>query len=142
MTRIYVDVVCDLFHYGHIRLFERARALGTELVVGVCGDDLAGSYKRRPVLTLPERAEMVRSCRFADEVIENPPCPVTIGFLDEHQIDFVVHGDDFDPETLDYWYGAAIRAGRFKTIPYTEGISTSDIIGRIANRLADNELTY
>jgi len=42
-----------------------------------------------------------------------------------------VHGDD--PCIVDgkHVYEAAIKAGRFKTIPRTEGISTTDIVGRL-----------
>lgn len=137
---VYVDIVGDLFHHGHARFLERARSLGTKLIVGVCGDDLTESYKRRPVLTLDERVEMVRACRWADEVIADVPCPVPEWFILEHGIDIVAHGDDFDPTTIDHWYGAPIRMGRFRTIPYTPGISTSDIIRRIVDRTAAGDL--
>ena len=32
---VYVDGVCDLFHAGHVRFFEKARAFGDRLVVGL-----------------------------------------------------------------------------------------------------------
>ncbi len=54
-TRVYVDMVGDLFHAGHVALLRAARALGDELVVGVLSDADAAAYKRTPVMTLEER---------------------------------------------------------------------------------------
>jgi cytidyltransferase-like protein len=136
MTRVYVDVVCDLFHVGHIRFFEKARSLGDELVVGVCSDELVESYKRRPILSLDERSKLVESCRLVDRIIRDPPTPITLEFMDAEGIDIVAHGDDFDPETVHYWYGAAIQANRFRTVSYSSGISTTEIIERVAKYLS------
>ena len=52
---MYVDVVGDLFHYGHVEFFRRARDLGDALVVGVHSDATAESYKRVPVMTMDSR---------------------------------------------------------------------------------------
>ena len=34
MIRVYVDMVADLFHHGHVRFLERARTYGDYLIVG------------------------------------------------------------------------------------------------------------
>lgn len=39
MTRVITYGTYDLLHYGHIRLLERAKALGDYLIVGVTADD-------------------------------------------------------------------------------------------------------
>ena len=39
MTKIYVNVTCDLLHYGHISFFKKARDYGDYLIVGVCSDE-------------------------------------------------------------------------------------------------------
>ena len=51
---------------------------------------------------------------------------------DEHDIDYIVHGDDpcLLPDGTDA-YDAPKRAGKFKTIERTEGVSTTDIVDRI-----------
>lgn len=134
MTRIYTDVVGDLFHWGHVNLFRQIRTLGDYLIVGVNTDELVESYKRRPILTLAERVEMVSACRYVDEVIAGAPAPINADFIAEHKIDLVVRGDDLSPESMHYWYGAPIMRGIFKTVPYTSGISTSAIIQRIIDR--------
>jgi cytidyltransferase-like protein len=120
---------------GHIRFLRQARALGNRLIVGVMSDELVETYKRRPILTLDERAEVVAACRYVDEVIPAAPAPVTESFLREHRIDLVVHGDDFDPATVEYWYGVPLRLGMFRTVSYTSGISTSVILERMREQI-------
>ena len=67
-------------------------------------------------------------------MIENAPLPVNREMIEKYKIDFVIHGDDFDKDMIHEQYGAAIEMGIFKTVPYTPGISTTDIINRIKNR--------
>lgn len=128
---VYVDIVGDLFHYGHIRFLRSARAMGDRLIVGVCGDEFCTTYKRPPILNAAERAETIAGCRYVDQVVVDCPCPITREFIVEHDIGLVVHGDDLAPPALRHWYGAAMDLGIFATVPYTEGISTSEIIDRI-----------
>ncbi|MCB0184236.1 MAG: adenylyltransferase/cytidyltransferase family protein, partial [Caldilineaceae bacterium] len=128
MTRIYTDVVGDLFHWGHVNLFKQLRGLGDCLIVGVNTDELIESYKRRPILTLDERVQMVSACRYVDEVIAGAPAPISVDFIRKHNIDVVARGDDLAHESMTYWYQAAIELGIFKTVPYTPGVSTTAII--------------
>ncbi len=50
-------MVADLFHHGHVLFLQRARELGDYLIVGIHADDVVTSYKRRPILTMEERAK-------------------------------------------------------------------------------------
>jgi len=38
----------DVFHVGHLRILERAKALGDYLIVGVSTDQLNFSKKKKP----------------------------------------------------------------------------------------------
>jgi cytidyltransferase-like protein len=38
MTRVYVDMVADLFHYGHVNFLKQARQFGDYLLVGIHSD--------------------------------------------------------------------------------------------------------
>jgi len=131
VTRVYVDMVADLFHFGHVAFLEQARTYGEELVVGVHSDATVESYKRRPVMTMDERVASVRGCRFVDEVVPDAPLVITREWLELHRIDLVVHGDDFNPALADRLYGVPMAMGIFHTVPYTPGISSTEIIRRI-----------
>ena len=135
-TRVYVDMVGDLFHAGHVALLREARSHGDWLIVGVLSDDTAASYKRRPMMTLAERVAVVASCRYVDEVIADSPDRLTQDFLAEHKIAREVHGDDLTPEGAEAVYGAALAAGILVSVPRAAGISTSQLIRRVLDRSA------
>ncbi len=59
----------DLFHVGHLKLLERARALGDRLVVGVSTDAFNEGKGKRTVIPYADRAAIVRAIRCVDEVI-------------------------------------------------------------------------
>jgi cytidyltransferase-like protein len=131
MTRVYADMVGDLFHYGHVRFLERASTLGDMLVVGVHSDETVRAYKRAPVMTMKERIQVIAACRFVDEVIPDAPLVVTREWIEEHQLDLVVHGDDLDEEALGTMYGDPRDLGILEIIPYANGISTTEIMDRV-----------
>lgn len=130
MMRVYTDMVADLFHYGHVEFLKQARVLGDYLIVGVNGDDDTTDWKRRPILTVEERVAVVAACKYVDKAIPNAPWRIDSGWIAEHDIDLVVHGDDFSEEELEFYYGVPIEMRIFRTIPYTHGISTTEIILR------------
>ena len=136
MTRVYVDMVADIFHYGHVSFLKQARVLGDYLLVGVCTDEDMVDYKRKPILTMEERVASVAGCRYVDEVLPNAPFVVTRAWIEEHNIHLVVHGDDFSREQLEYFYKVPVEMGIFRTVRYTDGISTSEIISRIIQRMS------
>jgi ethanolamine-phosphate cytidylyltransferase/choline-phosphate cytidylyltransferase len=133
-VRVYVDITGDLFHAGHVEFLKKAKAFGDVLIVGVLEDDTVESYKRRPVLTLEERTTVIAACRYVDEVISPVPLRLTKEMVEELQIDYVIHGDDFNVDTVRDQYAVALDLGIFRSVPYTAGISTSDIISRISMR--------
>ena len=70
MRKVITYGTYDLLHQGHVRLLERAKALGDYLVVGVTAD---GFDKVRGKInvsqTLNERMRSVQELGIADEVI-------------------------------------------------------------------------
>ena len=128
-----------MLHVGHVRLFQRARALAppgetVTLVVGVHSDAVVASYKRSPVVPHDERVEMVRSCRFVDEVIPNAPISVTEKYIDENRIDIVAHAHGENDDAYDAYYAVPMRLGKFRRLEYAPATSTSAIISRIQAR--------
>ena len=133
-TRVYVDMVGDLFHAGHVALLRAARELGDHLVVGVLSDETAAAYKRRPIMTLAERVAVIEACRYVDEVIPDAPDPLTPDFLREHDLALVVHGDDLDAVAAAEVYGPAVETDRLHLVPRSGAISTTDVIARVLSR--------
>ena len=124
MIRVYTDPVADSFHYGHMQFLKKARSLGNYMLVGISADDVLESYKRRPILTMEERAAAVSGFRYADEVLINAPLIVDRAWIEKYDIHLVVRGDDFTQEQLERYYKVPMDIGILRTAPYTPGIST------------------
>lgn len=82
-----------------------------------------------------ERLAAVKGCRWVDMVLPGVPYVMNeeyINYLFEHHnVDYVVHGDDpclVDGKDV---YATAKVTGKYQSIPRTEGISTTDVVGRI-----------
>ncbi len=134
VIRVYSDMVADLFHYGHVELLKQASELGDYLLVGIHADDEVLAHKRNTILTMEERAACVAGCRYVDEVLPNAPWITDRGWIAKHNINLVVHGSDYSQESLNKTHAFAIEIGILRTVPYTDGISTTEIIRRILER--------
>jgi cytidyltransferase-like protein len=124
-------MVADLFHYGHVNFLRQAREYGDYLLVGVHADETVMSYKRRPILSMEERVASVEGCRYVDEVVSNAPLMIERAWIKQHNIDLILHGDDVSREMEERWYKIPIELGIYRSVGYTSGISTTDIIARI-----------
>ncbi|MQL82477.1 hypothetical protein Taro_014961 [Colocasia esculenta] len=135
-VRVYMDGCFDMMHYGHCNALRQARALGDQLVVGVVSDVEITANKGPPVTPLNERMIMVGAVKWVDEVIPDAPYAITEEFMtklfNEYNIDYIIHGDDpcLLPDGTDA-YALAKKAGRYKQIKRTEGVSSTDIVGRM-----------
>jgi glycerol-3-phosphate cytidylyltransferase len=119
----------DVFHVGHIRVLQRAAALGDRLVVGVSADALNIAKKgRAPVYSQDERMEIVASLRVVDEVFVEESLELKRDYIVERRADVLVMGDDW--------------AGKFDWVsdvcevvylPRTPSVSTTGIIEHIAS---------
>ncbi|KAK9832648.1 hypothetical protein WJX81_006957 [Elliptochloris bilobata] len=142
-VRVYMDGCFDMMHYGHANAMRQAKGLGDELVLGLIPDSEILMAKGPPVMNDAERKTMVESVKWVDEVIEGVPYELGPEFLAElfskHAIDYVVHGDDpcLLPDGSDA-YAYAKKQGRFRMIKRTEGVSSTDIVGRMLMCTRDN----
>ena len=122
-------------HYGHMNAFRLGRSLGTYLIVGVNSDESITQCKGPPLMNDEERLTMVEGCKFVDEVVPNCPYIMTSEYLEyifnTYQVDYVVHGDDPCIVNGKDVYASAKKRGRYRSIPRTEGVSTTDIVGRM-----------
>ena len=123
MIKVITYGTYDLLHYGHIRLLERAKALGDYLIVGVTADnfDLARG-KINVQQSLMERIEAVRSTGIADEIIIEEYEGQKIDDIKRYGIDIFTVGSD--------WIGKFDYLNEFCKVIYldrTQGVSSSDL---------------
>mmetsp|Transcript_28184 Transcript_28184/g.77442 ORF Transcript_28184/g.77442 Transcript_28184/m.77442 type:complete len:473 (-) Transcript_28184:31-1449(-) len=134
-VRIFMDGAFDLMHYGHMNAFRLGRSLGTHLVVGVNSDESITECKAAPLMNDQERLTLVSACKFVDEVVPGCPYIMNKDYLDyvieKYRIDYVVHGDDPCIVNGVDVYAESKRRGKYRSIPRTEGVSTTDIVGRM-----------
>jgi len=124
-------MTADLFHYGHVNFLKNASLLGDQLIVGIHSDKVVEEYKRAPIMTMNERIAVVAAVKYVDEVIPDAPLLIDEKWIKKHDIDIIVHGDDWEISKLQNIYKIPIEMGIFKTIPHTPSISTTDIIKRL-----------
>jgi len=130
MKRIYVEMIADLFHYGHAEFLRKARMLGDHLTVGILSDEWAKANKTEPVMTQEERARTVGSCRYVDEVLMRDE-PATAGWLRENfDINAIAFRNDTD-RARHVNTSLGYDRTREVELDYEQSISTTDIIERI-----------
>jgi choline-phosphate cytidylyltransferase len=118
----------DVFHVGHLRVIERAAALGDRLVVGVSADALNERKKGRlPVFSQQERLEIVGALRAVDQVFVEESLELKRDYILEHQADILVMGDDWAGKFDDLDDICAVHY-----LPRTPVISTTALIEKIA----------
>lgn len=117
----------DVFHVGHLRIFERARSFGDKLVVGVSTDALSISKKGRPpVYSEEERWAIVAALRCVDEVFWEESLEEKEQYIRRYNADVLVMGDD--------WAGKFDELSSLCAIEYlprTPAISTTELIEKI-----------
>lgn len=133
--RIYVCVTGDLFHYGHISFFKKAKTFGDYLLVGIHSDDDAEEYKRRPIMTLQERLLVIQECSSVDKVIANAPAITNQSFIKDNKIDLVVASKAYTESVINDYFGDPKEMGILKLVEYEKGISTTEIINRCHDKV-------
>ena len=123
MIKVITYGTYDLIHKGHIRLLERAKALGDYLIVGVTADSFDRERGKINVQqTLIERIEAVRATGLADEIIVEEYEGQKIDDIKRLGIDIFTVGSD--------WEGHFDYLKEFCKVVYlerTQGISSSEI---------------
>ncbi len=96
MTTVITFGTFDVLHVGHVRVLNRAAALGDRLVVGVSSDALNFSKKgRNPVFTQDERTEIVSNLKVVHTVFVEESLEQKREYVQQHTADILVMGDDW-----------------------------------------------
>jgi glycerol-3-phosphate cytidylyltransferase len=112
----------DLFHIGHVRLFERIRQRFDHLIVAVSTDEFNALKGKASVVPYADRVAMVQACRYVDEVIAENAWDQKAGDIVQHHADALVMGSDWTD-----------RFNEFKELceviylPRTEGVSSTEL---------------
>ena len=124
----YTYGVFDLFHIGHLNLFKRIKDNFGKLIVGVHNDEDVMTYKNKPIIPYLERLEIVKSCKYVDEIYENADLIVTNSLLDKLKADYVVAGRENEDYINKYYQ---VDKNRLHLINRTKDICSSDIKNKI-----------
>lgn len=123
MVKVITYGTYDLLHYGHIRLLERAKALGDYLIVGVTSDTFDRERGKINVQqSLMERVEAVRATGIADEIIIEEYEGQKIDDIKRLDVDIFTVGSD--------WRGKFDYLNAYCKVVYldrTQGVSSTEI---------------
>ncbi len=131
---VYAYQVADLFHKGHGKALEQAKALGDYLIVGVLTDEAVEAYKRTPIIPFEQRVYMVRHFDCVDMVVIQMDVDPTEN-LKRYRADIVVHGDDWGEDFPGAEYMRSIGKQAIRTKYYEEQSTTKIIEEIICRRL-------
>ncbi len=142
MGVVYTGGTFDLFHSGHVAFLKACRRIaGSEgrVVVSLNTDEFIATYKGKPpVMSYAERKAVLMGCRYVDSVVENVGGADSKPAIENVIPDFIVIGDDWAKK--DYYKQMQFTqqwlddyAIQLCYVPYTLGISSTDLKARIVN---------
>jgi phosphoenolpyruvate phosphomutase len=126
MKKVYVSLIADLIHAGHINILKHAATLG-EVTVGLLNDKACGELNDVPYLSYDKRKTVLESLSYVNKVLPQE----SASYRDNLYLlkpDFVVHGDNWKYtyqkkyrseviELLKEWDGVLVE------VPYSQDIS-------------------
>jgi len=131
MEIVYAYVVADLLHIGHVIALENAKALGDKLVVGVLTDEATMEKKKKPILSFPERLQIVKSLSCVDVAVPQKTY-VPDDNLKNLKPDILVESDSHSDEDLKNTMKLANHLGiRIYKMPYYSEQSSTEIKEKI-----------
>lgn len=137
--KVYTGGTFDLFHAGHVNFLRGCSRLG-KVTVALNTDEFIEAYKgKAPVLSYQDRAEVLLACRYVHDVIPNFDGADSTTAIEWVNPDLIVIGSDW--AVRDYYKQMGFtqtwldeRSIGLLYLPYTQGISSTDIKARISKR--------
>ena len=129
----YTDGVYDLFHIGHLNMIQTAKEHCEYLIVGVHGDDVVEGYKNhKPIINENDRKRIIESVKGVDRAEINR-FRDKLKLWELYHFDVIFVGDDW--KGTERWNNFEKVLAEINVdvvyVPYTQGISTTDIKKRI-----------
>lgn len=133
--RVYVDGVFDVLTVGHAHQLRQAKLSFpcVHLIAGVLSDEQCRAHNTTPHFSHLERCELMRHCRWVDEVLHDAPWTVNDRFIIDKRIDYLALEEgssvnpEFDKERLK-GYDLAKRLGRVLPTRRTTGLTTAPLV--------------
>lgn len=137
--KVYTGGTFDLIHSGHVNFLRRCSEMG-EVIVALNTDEFIEQYKGKPpIMTFQERREVLLGLRYVSEVVANVAGADSRISIELVKPDLVVIGSDWARK--DYYKQMSFsqdwldeRGIGLCYIPYTKGISTTELKKRVSNR--------
>lgn len=122
MKKIYTCFSTDVLHDGHYNIIEKAKEYG-EITIGVLSDEAMVKFDRFPTISFAERFELISTISGISNVIVQEDISYA-KVLKELKPDYVIHGDDWRNNALEYIREEVINTlsewgGKLVEIPYT-----------------------
>ena len=128
--KVYVSLIADLLHAGHIKILKKASELG-EVTVGLLTLEACGELNDIPYLDYDKRKDVLENLRMVAHVVEQTDASYEENLL-KLKPDFVVHGDDWQHNAQKKYREEVIDLlaqwnGKLIEIPYSKDISDTNI---------------
>ena len=135
---IYTGGTFDLFHDGHVNFLRRCSELG-DVVVALNTDEFIKAYKGKPpVMSYDQREAVLSACRYVAEVVPNTGGADSKPTIEAVMPSIIAIGTDWARK--DYYAQMGFtqdwldeREIGLLYIPYTPGISTTELKRRIVD---------
>lgn len=95
MIKVITYGTFDLFHYGHLKILERAKQLGDYLMVAVSTDEFNRVKNKECVYPFEHRAKIVEAIKYVDQVIAEENWEQKQSDIKKYHVDIFVMGDDW-----------------------------------------------
>ena len=136
----YTTGVYDMFHIGHLNVIRNAKEMCDYLIVGVSTDELVRAEKQKtPVIPYEERAEIIASIRYVDQVVPQMD-KNKLGAWERYHFHRMFVGSDWKdtPQWNRYEEQFAPLGVEIVYLPHTDGISSTMLSGIIKGILDDH----
>lgn len=112
----------DMFHIGHLKLLQRLKLLGDNLIVGVSTDEFNKIKGKKTLIPYEQRALIVENIKCVDKVIPEDNWEQKINDVKEYNIDIFAMGNDWEGK-----FDFLTEYCKVIYLPRTENISTTQL---------------
>lgn len=133
----YTTGVYDMFHIGHLNILKNAKEQCEHLIVGVSTDELVQREKHKtPVIPYSERAEIVSSIIYVDEVVPQVD-KNKFAAWEKYVFNAMFVGSDWKgtPQWIEFEKQFSAVGVDIVYLPHTDGISSTQLTELIKTML-------